>query len=60
MTLWRRFLCFIGRHDYEWGGKWLIRARCIQSWSRLDSKLKCHYCEKTIGPQPGRSALDGF
>jgi len=57
-SVWRRFLCWLGRHDFEWGGRWLIPARAIQPFSVLESKLKCHYCSATVGPQPGQSVFD--
>lgn len=47
-----------GEHKYEWGGRYLIPARSIQSRSRMDTSLKCHYCDHMIGPQKGRSAIE--
>lgn len=40
-------------HKYECLGKYLIPAKAIKPFSRLESKLKCHYCEATVGPQRG-------
>lgn len=40
-------------HQYEWGGRYLIPAKSIKSFSRLTSRLKCHHCDATVGPQNG-------
>lgn len=50
--IWRLFLCWLGRHEYEWGGRHLISSHAIQPWSRLDTKLQ------TVGPQPGKSVFE--
>jgi len=44
-------------HEYEVLGRYLIPAKTIQTWSRLESKLKCHHCDHTVGPQRGSSSI---
>lgn len=40
-------------HKYEWGGQYLIPASAITKSSRIETSLKCHFCDHTIGPQCG-------
>lgn len=50
----RRLLCWLGRHEYLWNG-YIIHARAIRSWSRLDTRLTCAHCPASIGPQTGEN-----
>lgn len=48
-------------HMLEWdpnGKRLLIPATSIQSWTCLETKLKCHYCDYTCGPQKGKSVFE--
>lgn len=60
LTLWRRFLCAIGRHEYVWdptGKRVIMPARSIRVATRLENRLVCAHCPMGVGPQPGISLI---